>query len=194
SHLGAVAAMLSRRTLIIDADLRRPVQHTLFNLPPKPGITDIINDNRSLLNAVQSTDIDNLFVLTCGELHGRPSQLLDSEAMKSLVAEAALHYDLVIIDTPPLSVCADASTLSQYSDGVIMTTRPSVTLKESLQRAVVELNQNRIPILGVVVNGMTTETEKYYGYPIDNNQSFLSRGFKKLNLLGSSRDSQNDLR
>ncbi|MBD2363322.1 polysaccharide biosynthesis tyrosine autokinase [Anabaena minutissima FACHB-250] len=195
SHLGAVAAMLSRRTLIIDADLRRPVQHTLFNLPPKPGITDVLNGNRTLLSAAQSTDIENLFVLTCGELHGRPSQLLESKAMKSLVAEAALHYDLVIIDTPPLGVCADASTLSQYSDGVIMTTRPSVTLKESLQRAVAELNQNRIPILGVVINGMETETEKYYRYPIDENQSFLSRPLRRLNLLGSSsRNSQNDLR
>jgi Mrp family chromosome partitioning ATPase len=115
--------------------------------------------------------------------------------MKSLVAEAALHYDLVIIDTPPLGVCADASTLSQYSDGVIMTTRPSVTLKESLQRAVSELNQNRIPILGVVVNGMTTEAEKYDRYSTDENQSFLSRPFKRLHLLGSSsRNSQNDLR
>lgn len=186
SHLAAVAAMLFRRTLIIDADLRRPVQHTLFNLPPKPGITDVIDGHRTLLNAAQPTDIENLFVLTCGELHGRPSQLLESEAMKSLIAEAALHYDLVIIDTPPIGVCADAATLSQYSDGVIMTTRPSVTLKESLQRAVSELNQNRIPVLGVVVNGMTSDAEKYYRHPINEKQSFLSRPLQRLNLLGGN--------
>ncbi|AUT03556.1 chain-length determining protein [Nostoc sp. CENA543] len=184
SHLAAVAAMLFRRTLIIDADLRRPVQHTLFNLPPKPGISDVINGNRTLLNAVQPTDIENLSVLTCGELHGRPSQLLESEAMKSLIAEAAHHYDLVIIDTPPIGVCADASTLSQYSDGVIMTTRPSVTMKESLQRAVSELQQNRIPILGVIVNGMTTDAEKYYRHPIEEKQSFLPR----ISLPGSNRN------
>ncbi|WP_066376518.1 MULTISPECIES: polysaccharide biosynthesis tyrosine autokinase [unclassified Anabaena] len=195
AHLAAVAAMLSRKTLIIDADLRRPSQHTLFNLAPKPGITDVIDGNKSLLSAAQTTDIENLFVLTCGELRGRPSQILESDAMKSLVSEAALHYDLVIIDTPPLSACADAATLSQYSDGVILTTRPGFTLKEVLQRAVSELNQNRIPILGVVVNGMTKETETYYRYAMESNQSLLSRPFKRLATLGSGeKDSDNDLR
>lgn len=195
SHLAAVAAMLSRRTLIIDADLRKPSQHTLFNLPPKPGITDVIDGKRPLLNAVQSTAVENLSVLTCGELRGRPSQILESPAMKSLVAQAAEYYDLVIIDTPPLSACADASTLSQMSDGVILATRPGFTLKEVLQRAVSELNQNRIPVLGVVVNGMTTGTEKYYRYPSEEYPSLLSRPLRRIkSLAGSARNSSNDSR
>lgn len=195
SHLAAVSAMLYRRTLIIDADLRRPTQHTLFNLAPKPGITDVLDGQKSLLEAVQSTDIENLSVLTCGELRGRPSQLLESDAMKLLVAEAAQHYDLVIIDTPPLSACADASTLSQMSDGVILTTRPNFTLKEVLQRAISELNQNRIPILGVVVNGTTTTTEQYYRYPSEKSQPLSPRPLKRFKSLASSnRKSTDNLR
>ncbi|BAT54324.1 Lipopolysaccharide biosynthesis [Nostoc sp. NIES-3756] len=192
SHLAAVCAMLSRRTLIIDADLRKPSQHTLFNLPPKPGITDVIDGKRPLLNAVQSTAVDNLSVLTCGELRGRPSQILESPAMKSLVAQAAEYYDIVIIDTPPLSACADAASLSQMSDGVILATRPGFTLKEVLQRAVSELNQNRIPILGVVVNGMTTGTEKYYRYPSEEYPSRLPKPWRRLTALGSSRRNSTD--
>ncbi|GAA6616700.1 GumC family protein [Scytonema sp. NUACC26] len=168
SHLAAVSAMLSRRTLVIDADLRRPIQHTLFNLAPNSGISDVINGDKSLLEAVQPTTIENLSVLTYGNPYGRPSQLLESVAMKSLLAEAANSYDLVIIDTPPLSVCADSTTLAKYSDGIIIVTRPSFTVKEILQKSVSELTQNRIPILGVVVNGMTSLTEKYYRYPKDN--------------------------
>ncbi|MBD2778486.1 GumC family protein [Iningainema tapete] len=167
SHLAAVAAMLSWRTLIIDADLRRPVQHTLFNLPPKPGITDVIDGEKSFQETVQRTDVENLDVLTCGELRSRPSQLLESPAMKSILQEAAQNYDLVIIDTPPLSACADASTLSRLSDGIIMVTRPSFTIKEVLSRAVSELSRNRIPVLGVVVNGMTSMTETYYRYSVN---------------------------
>ncbi len=170
SHLAAVSAMLSWRTLIIDADLRRPVQHTLFNLTPKPGITDVLDNNRSLVEAVQPTDIENLDVLTCGELQSRPSQLLESIAMKSLMEEAAQEYDLVIVDTSPLSASADASCLGRHSDGMILVTRPGFTLKEVLSRAVSELTQNRIPILGVVVNGMTSSTEQYYRYPVDSPQ------------------------
>ncbi len=179
SHLAAVSAMLSRRTLLIDADLRRPIQHTLFNLPPKPGISDVIEGEKSLFNAIQKTDIENLSVLTCGELHGRPSQLLESSAMKALISEAGNHYDFVVIDTPPLSACSDAATLGRYSEGVLMVTRPNFTVKEILQRAVSELTQNRIPIVGVVVNGMTSTTEQYYRYPVKGYQ------MKRLQKVGS---------
>ncbi|MGD1911742.1 MAG: GumC family protein [Rivularia sp. (in: cyanobacteria)] len=174
SHLAAVSAMLSRKTLVIDADLRRPVQHTLFNLPPKPGITEIVEGTRSFTNSIQRTDIENLDVLTCGELHGRPSQLLESVVMKSILEEAAKEYDLVVIDTPPISACADASTLAKQSDGVVLVTRPSFTNKEMLQRAVSELTGNQISILGVVVNGMSNLTEKYYRYPDNSYQQTRS--------------------
>lgn len=170
SHLAAVSAMLSRKTLVIDADLRRPVQHTLFNLPPKPGITEIIEGRRSFTDAIQKTDVDNLDVLTCGELHGRPSQLLESAAMKSILEEAAKEYDLVVIDTPPVSACADGATLGKYSDGVVLVTRPSFTNKEMLKKTVSELTVNHIPILGVVVNGMSNLTEKYYRYAVKSYQ------------------------
>lgn len=170
SHLAAVSAMLSRRTLIIDADLRRPVQQTIFNLQAKPGITDIIEGNISLKEAVQPTEIENLSVLTCGEVYGRPSQILESAAMKNLISEAAANYDFVIIDTPPLSACADTATLAKQCGGVLMVTRPNITVKEVLQRAVSELNNNHIPILGVVVNGMTSQTEQYYRYPMSGYQ------------------------
>jgi succinoglycan biosynthesis transport protein ExoP len=183
SHLAAVSAMLSRRTLIIDADLRRPIQHTLFNLAPKPGISNVIEGEKSLLNAVQKTDIENLSVLTCGDLHGRPSQLLESAAMKALISEAANHYDFVVIDTPPLSACSDAATLGRYSEGVLMVTRPNFTVKEILQRAVSELTQNHIPIVGVVVNGMTSTTEQYYRYPVKDYQ------MKRLQKVGSRGES-----
>ena len=195
SHLAAISAMLSRRTLIIDADLRRPMQHTLFNLAPKPGITDVIEKRRTLNQAVQPTDVENLHVLTGGEFHGRPSQLLESPAMRSLVAEAGTMYDMVIIDTAPISACADAATLARQSDGMMLVTRPNITIKEVLQRAVSELKHNQIPVLGVVVNGMTEQTEKYFRYPVDNDRPIGGRSPKRLKALAdSSENSQNGLR
>ncbi len=192
SHLAAVSAMLSRRTLIIDADLRRPVQHTLFNLAPRPGMTDVLDGEISLDEAIQPTRIENLSILTCGELYGRPSQLLESVAMKSLLTEATEKYDLVIIDTPPLSACADAHTLGKQSNGMVLVTRPSFTIKEMLQRAVSELTQNHIPILGVVVNGMTDQTERYFRYPVNGYQPVSSR--RLAGLGGINRNSGNGTR
>jgi Mrp family chromosome partitioning ATPase len=92
--------------------------------------------------------------------------------MKSLLGEAAAHYDLVIVDTPPVSSCADANALSRYSDGLVMITRPNFTPKEMVLRAVSELKGNGVPILGFVFNGMTTQTEKYY--------SSALKGYKPL--------------
>ncbi len=167
SHLAVISAMLSRRTLLIDADLRRPMLHTLFNLAPQPGITDVIDSERSLEETVQQTHIANLSVLTCGDLYGRPSHLLESEAMRSVIIEATRQYDFVIIDTPPLCACADGQTLGRQSGGILLVTRPNFTIKEVLQKAVSELTHNQIPIMGVIVNGMTQQTERYYRYPVN---------------------------
>ncbi|AFZ22776.1 capsular exopolysaccharide biosynthesis protein [Cylindrospermum stagnale PCC 7417] len=186
SHLAAVSAMLSRRTLIVDADLYRPMQHNLFNSAPYPGITDVLNGDLSLLDAVQTRGMENLSVLTCGKTHSRPSQLLESTAMKSLLADAIAHYDFVIIDTPPLGISSDAATLSQYSDGIILITRPHFTLKEILRKAVAELSRNRIPILGVVVNGMKNQTSKCYRY--------LSQPIKHENAVRNTANLTNGLR
>jgi capsular exopolysaccharide synthesis family protein len=171
SHLATVCAMLSRRTLIIDADLHRPVQHQLFNLAATPGISEVLENNQSLLDVIHPTAIENLSVLTCGELYQHPSQLLESTAMKSLMAEAAAHFDLVIIDTPPLCASIDAATLTQQSHGMILVTRPNLTRKEVLQKTVSELTENGIPILGGVVNDMTNEPQKYYRNSVHTYQS-----------------------
>lgn len=170
SHLAAVSATLSRRTLIIDADLRRPTQHQVFNLAVQPGLTDVINGDVSFAKAVQQTSISNLSILTCGKPPIFPSQFLESERMRTLLAEAAAQYDLIVVDTPPVTSCVDALTLSRDSDRLVLVARPNFTEKDILTRAVSELTSNRISILGVVINGMTTETEKFYRYGLQDYQ------------------------
>lgn len=163
AHLAAVSAMLSRRTLIIDANLQKPVQHKAFNLNPTIGITDVIDGKKSLMEAVQSTNIDCLHVLTYGKPQDHPFQLLESAEIDAMLAEATNNYDLVIIDTPSLSNSPDAAILSKNSDGLILVTRPNFTRKEILQKTVSELVKSRIPLLGVVINDqMTSANEKYY--------------------------------
>jgi capsular exopolysaccharide synthesis family protein len=155
----------------------------LLSLPKEPGLTDVIDREITFLHAVQPTGIDNLSILTCGELCDRPASLLESPSMKSLLEEAADHYDLVIVDTPPVSSCADANTLTQYSDGLVMVVRPNFTPTEILVRAGSELTGNGVPILGVVVNGMRTQSEKYYRKPAKGYQP-LSKPLKRLTDLG----------
>jgi polysaccharide biosynthesis transport protein len=166
SRLAAVAASLSRRTLIIDADLRRPVQHDLFKVPSRPGLSHVVT-GLPFIRAVQPTGIPNLSILTYGETYKRPSQLIESAQMRALLEQASEQYDLVIIDTPPVTSCADAALLSRSSDGMLFVTRPHMTARTVAERAISELNKNRVHILGVVVNGTTSQTEAYYRYPIE---------------------------
>jgi capsular exopolysaccharide synthesis family protein len=170
SHLAAVSAMLSRRTLIIDADLRRPTQHKLFNLAAQPGLTDVVNGNFTSAEAVQHTRIRDLSVLTSGKPHLQPSEFFESKRMRTLLAEAASQYDLVIIDTPPITSCVDALTLSRDSNHLLLVARPNFTQKDILMRAVSELTSNHIGILGIAINGITAQTEKFYRYALQDYQ------------------------
>lgn len=158
--------MLSRRTLIIDTDLRCPAQHKTFNLAVQPGLTDVIDGDVTLAEAVQPTGIKNLSVLSSGELRAQPSQFLESASMATLLAEAAAHYDLIIVDTPPITSGADATTLSSNSSGMLLVVRPMFTPRDILLRAVSELTDNKVSILGVAINGINTQTENYYRYPM----------------------------
>ncbi|NEO20071.1 MAG: polysaccharide biosynthesis tyrosine autokinase [Moorea sp. SIO1F2] len=188
SHLAAVSAMLSRQTLIIDADLRKPKQHRILGVTPLPGLTDVIDRDINLFETVQPTSIENLSILTSGGLFTNPSRVLESASMKHLLAKAATHYDLVIIDTPPISSCADVHTLSRYSEGLVMITRPNFTPKDILLQAgeeLKELKDNGLPILGVVINGMTAQTERFYSYSDQSYQS-LSKSLKRLSDLNGS--------
>ncbi|MEL6458276.1 MAG: polysaccharide biosynthesis tyrosine autokinase [Cyanobacteria bacterium J06621_15] len=173
SHLAAVSAMLSRRTLIIDANLRKPIQHKVFDIESTQGITDVIDGRKSLLEAVQPTNIDCLHLLTCSKQHQRSSQLLESAKIATILREAANKYDLVIIDTNSLSDSPDAAILSKNSDGLIIVTRPDFTRKELLQKTVSELSKSRVPVLGVVVNDQTTSAKErhYYSWSINNYES-----------------------
>ncbi len=170
SHLAAVSARFSRRTLIIDADWRHPMQQNWFGLPPQPKVTDLMDSNQTWRSAVQPTAIENLSILTCSDLPSGSATFLQSQVIKSILAAAADHYDLVIVDTPPVSSFADAHSLSRYSDGLVIVTRPNFTQKDILLKTVSELKESSTPILGFVVNGISDRTQHYYSDFFDSYQ------------------------
>ena len=177
SHLGAVSAMLSKRTLIIDAHLSQPEQNRLFDVKLSPGLREIVTEGLDLDRAVQSTRIKNLSILTSGVSAKKSLAIVESPKMKNILQQAAFQYDLVIIDTPPVNSSCDAYALSKYSDGLVMVTQPLYTDKKLLKQAVEELKRNKASILGFVINHA------------NNKKPMLKSdrdGIKKLPLLTSS--------
>ncbi len=166
SHLAAVAAMSSRRTLIVDTDFRCPTQHKVFNLAAQPGLSDALDGRVTFAEAVQQTSINHLWVMACGEQSANSSQLLESARMRTFLEEAAGEYDLVIVDTPPVTSSVDATHLSRDSNGLLLVARPHFTQRDIMLRAVSELTGNQVSILGVAVNGINNLTENYYRYAV----------------------------
>ena len=190
SHLAAIAALLSKRTLLIDANLYQPSQKTTFGLSAQAGLTHVIRDGYPLLEAAQPTNTEFLSVLTHGDSSVRPSSVIESASMKTLFTEAANHYDLVIVDSPSLSSSADAVTLGEYSSGILIVTRPNFTPRDSLRRIVSGLRGSGMPILGTALNGAKQEGGRQL-YPAMSPAHAKSDGFKQLAPADSTKDSVN---
>jgi tyrosine-protein kinase Etk/Wzc len=167
ANLGIVCAQMGQRTVIVDADLRRPVQHILFDVEREDGLTEAIVHSRDLIEMAKPTGIDNLDVITCGIIPPNPATLLASKAMKELIEQLKNQYDLVLFDTPPIIVVTDAVLVARLTDGILMVVRCNATPREAAQHAAETLSNAGVPLLGAVLNDIDI-TRRYGGYAYHN--------------------------
>jgi polysaccharide biosynthesis transport protein len=184
ANLAVAMAQIGRRVLLVDADMRHPIQHHIWELTNAVGLSNIIVDQVSLNAAVQEV-LPNLYVLSSGVLPPNPMALLDSQRMAILINSFARDYDFVIFDTPALSGTADAAVLSNLTDGMLLVVRPGVVNLDSANAAKEFLIQSGQKVLGIVINGVNVkrEPDSYFYYTKDaietaitsNNNSSLMR-------------------
>jgi len=158
TNLATAIAQIGRRVLLVDADLRRPVQHHIWNLTNAVGLSNVIVDQVSFSETVQEV-LPNLHVLPSGVVPPNPVALLDSQRMASLVKEFAQTYDFVIFDTPPLLGTADASVIGSMADGMLLVVRPGVVDSTNAKAAKEFLAQSGQHVLGMVLNGVDMRHE-----------------------------------
>jgi len=165
ANLAAAMAQLGRRVLLVDADLRHPSQHHIWELTNAGGLSDVLV-GQAQFNTVVTKVMDNLEVLSCGVIPPNPLALLDSKRMAALIEDFAQTYDFVIIDAPPLILAADALTLGKMTDGVLLVARPGVVDSTSATAAKESLVRSGQNALGLVVNGVIVENESdsYFYY------------------------------
>ncbi len=152
AYLGAVAATLGDRTLVIDTDSQQAIQSTLLGVSGTPGLSNTIVRNTALQDVIKPTAIDNLFLMPYGEFPRRPATVMESPEMAKLLATVGQDFDLVLVDTAILSRSVDAVTLSPYSHGLILSTRLEHTRRDLLKQLLQDLQDNQIEPLGLVVN------------------------------------------
>jgi capsular exopolysaccharide synthesis family protein len=162
ANLALAAAYVGRRVLLVDADMRRPRQHRIWEIHNLLGLSNILAGQAQLENAVQEVS-PLVNMLPAGKIPPNPVALLDSQRMATLVEEASKDYDFIIIDTPPLTVVTDPLIVGKYVDGLLLVVRPGQVEYSAVTAAKSLLNQAKVPILGMVVNGIGKESG-YGGY------------------------------
>lgn len=158
ANLATAIAQLGRRVLLIDADMRVPSQHHLWELTNAAGLSEVLVGQSEFDIAVNRV-MDHLDVLTAGVRPPNPLALLDSRRMASLINEFSSQYDYVIIDAPPALLAADALTLSQMSDGVLLVVRPGIIDSKSASAVRELLDRANHNVLGLVINGIIDKNE-----------------------------------
>lgn len=123
ANLAVVFSQLGERTLLVDADLRTPRQHTLFRLPGSPGLSDILAGRASASVIQRIAGLNNLSILPAGTEAPNPLELLGRPALGELLNDIGEQFDVVLLDTPPALECADAQTLSARIGGALIVAR-----------------------------------------------------------------------
>jgi succinoglycan biosynthesis transport protein ExoP len=165
ANLAAAMAQVQRRVLLVDADLRHPCQHHVWNLVNTSGLSNLIVGQVTFRDAVQVLT-SHLHVLTAGAIPPNPIAILDSKRMTALIELFTQSYDFVIFDAPMLSGTADATVLNKMTDGSLLVVRPGTISTQDGTAAKQFLKQSSQTVLGIVVNhfDVRKEPDSYFYY------------------------------
>jgi capsular exopolysaccharide synthesis family protein len=168
SNLGVSYAQAGRKTLLIDADMRRPGLTKLFDMRKLGGLSEVLRSEEEIAqfcqDHVQTTGVPGLFLLPCGSKRSDPGELLSHPRLEDLIAWAESTYDQVLIDCPPILAASDAAIVGRLTDGVVLVVQPQKNHRRLVIRAAEELNSLRVKLVGIVANKVGEDKEGYYGY------------------------------
>lgn len=166
ANLAVAFAQTGKRVILIDADLRKPTLHRIFGLVNNVGVTSsLVDQNADLAPSLQQTPIPELRVMTSGPLPPNPSELLSSQRMQTLLRQLQAHCDLVVVDSPPVTVVSDTAVLASHVDGVVLAFSYEKLRRDIARNTIGALRQVNARILGVVLNRVVgTQHGYYYSY------------------------------
>lgn len=159
-NLGITFAELGRKTVVIDADMRKPMIARLFSVHGKKGLSEFLNGDDDGAEVVE-TGHNNLYAVTAGEIPDNPSELLSSDRFALLLSKLSETFDYIIVDTPPVGMVTDAAVISAAVSGTMLVIKQNYTDKERFDATVQALKKVDANILGYVLNAVD---EKKYSY------------------------------
>lgn len=173
SNLAVIFAQTGKKVILIDADMRKGRIYTIFGISPIPGISNCLtqmntneNEKMDINKYIQKTEVENVSVITAGNVPPNPSELLVSAKMKKLLIDLESEFDIIIIDGTPTELVTDAVVLSRVVDTTIVVTAYKETKKDCLERTIKSIENVGGKISGIVINKMPSsskkQNERYY--------------------------------
>lgn len=178
TNLSEACARADLKTLVIDANLRRPRIHSLFNLEASPGLVDVLANKATIEDAVCSTDNPNLDVLTVGSAEHRMFERIVTDPMGELLTKLEARYDIVIIDVAPAIVAGDAVALAHRCGSTLLVARAMTEKRGTIARLKNELSDTRAEFLGVVINAVQSSAGGYFRKNIRASHEYQQKGRK----------------
>ena len=172
ANLAISLAQSGKKTILVESDFRRPNVHKLTGVSNTIGIVDVLRQNAELPDAIQTTDVDEFSVLPCGKRPGNPSELLTRPEYEALLGILREKFDYVVVDTPPVLVVTDASSVAPRVDAVIMCIRLNRHTRDMGRRAFEQMRDIGANVVGMVINGV--EQSDTYGYGAYNYSDYRS--------------------
>ncbi|MDV3347643.1 polysaccharide biosynthesis tyrosine autokinase [Leptolyngbyaceae cyanobacterium CCMR0082] len=163
ANLALTLAHLGHTVLLVDADLRKPTQHHIWDLPNVQGLSNFASGQVPLKDVIVSQE-PNLHILTAGVIPFNPLAVLESQLITSLLQASEKAYDYIIIDSPPILGLVDAITIGRATDGVLLVMRPGMANAENIRATKTMLAQSKQNVLGLVANGINVKgnTDRYF--------------------------------
>ncbi|WP_113627375.1 tyrosine-protein kinase Wzc [Pectobacterium peruviense] len=164
ANLGAVIAQSGQRVLIVDCDMRKGYAHELMGTDGSNGLSDILSSQCNAGNSVRKTAVENMDFIPRGQVPPNPSELLMHSRFADFVRWAGEHYDLVLLDTPPILAVTDAAIISRHVGTSLLVARFEMNTVKEIEVSIRRFEQNGTEIKGVILNAIVKRAASYYGY------------------------------
>ena len=161
ANLACSMARAGIKVVVVDGDLRRPVQHKFFQLSNSVGLSDYLGNSLDLKQVIQTTE-SGIDVITSGPLPADPISLLDHNEVSVMMSDLARQYDYILVDTPAILAVPDARLFAYHVDGLILVVNRAKTSEEAVQLATDAIKDMRAQPVGLVINRAEFEDGFYY--------------------------------
>jgi succinoglycan biosynthesis transport protein ExoP len=162
SNLAVGFAQAGQRVLLIDADMRRPRVHQIFGLRQEPGLSNLMVGNAKASQTVNKTAVPGLWLLAAGRTPPNPAELIGSQRFRDFLASLKQHFDLILVDSPPVMAVTDAAIAANLASGVVFVVGAEMTSRQAARAAVEHLANGRAHFVGAVLNRVELERNAYY--------------------------------